>query len=153
MMIWYDRVFRVQRHFTLLTPFAPCLFMGENTGEGLPKSLALSLLVTFYEPQGIWWWYSCSPHHRSSWIIKNTCIPASFIIFQFLLLWFFLTGISNKKQIKIGEVCGRLHGPSIQLQCPSQCGRGIQPLASLLQTNGGMLNLWKYPTSFIWLLL
>ena len=60
-----DKAFRIQGDFILSSPSAPCLFVGKITVEGLPRPLALSLLVTFYEPQGIRRWYSCSPHHRA----------------------------------------------------------------------------------------
>ena len=48
-----DKAFRVHGDYTLPSPSAPCLFIGENTEEGLPRLLASSLSVTFYNPQGI----------------------------------------------------------------------------------------------------
>ena len=38
-----DNTFRVQRDFTLPSPFVPCLFIGENTKEGLLRFLNQSL--------------------------------------------------------------------------------------------------------------
>ena len=49
-----DKVFRDQGDFTFPSPSVPYLFLGENTEEMLPRHLALSLLVAFYNPQGIW---------------------------------------------------------------------------------------------------
>ena len=52
-----DKAFWVQGDFTLPSPSVPCLLVGENTEDGLPKPL--------YNLQGIWWQYSCSPRHRT----------------------------------------------------------------------------------------
>ena len=49
-------------------PSASCLFIGENT-EGLPRSLASSLLVTFYDQQRMQWWYSYTQTHT---FIRNS---------------------------------------------------------------------------------
>ena len=40
---------------SILLPSYPCPFMGENTEEGVSRSLALSLFVAFHYPQGIQW--------------------------------------------------------------------------------------------------
>ena len=44
---------RVQGDIIRPSPSVPCLFMGENTEEGLPIPIAPSMLPTFYEPQGL----------------------------------------------------------------------------------------------------
>ena len=44
--------YSIQEHITLSSPSASCLSVGENTVEGLPRSLAAGLLV-IYKQQGI----------------------------------------------------------------------------------------------------
>ena len=67
-----DKAFRVQGNFILPSPSAPCLFIGENSLEVLPRPLAPSLLVAFYESQKILLEY-LQPHHNHIYTKKYNC--------------------------------------------------------------------------------
>ena len=48
-----DKAFRIQGNFNLPSPSAPCLFIGNNTEERLPRPLTWSHFVIFYDRQVI----------------------------------------------------------------------------------------------------
>ena len=49
------KTFRVQEDFTIPSPSALFLFIGENTKEGVPRPLTLSVFVAFHDLQVIRW--------------------------------------------------------------------------------------------------
>ena len=59
-----NQILKVQEDITLNSP-SPSLLVKENTEERLPKPIVPSLLLNFYNQQGTWWQFSCSPHYKA----------------------------------------------------------------------------------------